>query len=321
MSFGTSMLKGGIPMSDPANQANQFALLELMKDYLLAHGPEWGALHVVCADGNWEDEHLEEVARSAMMWQDGEPVKHSGEQLMDIDARNIARGLLKILPAQRKLRRDTAERMVSYLHYVRSGFPSGSFVPLTGGTLDVVSFDDDGLSVGHAEAPEGASDFSHDRVVGRFPKGTDPLAAIRETMGVFMERTDGTNALPWWLRERWWHGSHGGFRRTVPDRAVLLPRRDMLLPPSTSGVEPHLGNSDPDSVYVTRVRSDAIIYSAWHRNPMLYEVTFDLEPQPDDTLNDENSFRVPSARIHRIESVSHIELMAALNKVMAADDL
>lgn len=38
--------------------------------------------------------------------------------------------------------------------------------------------------------------FVHDAVFARYPKGTDPRAAIRDAMGVFMERTDDTNALP-----------------------------------------------------------------------------------------------------------------------------
>jgi hypothetical protein len=37
--------------------------------------------------------------------------------------------------------------------------------------------------------------FVHDAVFARYPKGTDVRAALREAMGVFMERTDGTNAL------------------------------------------------------------------------------------------------------------------------------
>jgi hypothetical protein len=167
--------------------------------------------------------------------------------------------------------------------------------------------------------------FVHESVEARFPAGTDPLTAVKETLGVFMERTDGSNAMPWWQRERWWHGSHSGFRKPRPGRAagpLSTAMQGLILPPSETGVVPHLPNSDKGSVYITRNRADALLYAVWHRSPMLYEVIVSTEPLPDDVLPDDpDSFRVPSARIHRIESVSRFEIAGAIARVLEAGEV
>lgn len=160
-------------------------------------------------------------------------------------------------------------------------------------------------------------------MVARYPGGTDPRLAIRDALSVFMERTDGTNAIPWWVRARWWHCGPYGLRPSrfntspLPGRlgsAAAAPddRAGKLLPPSVTGVIPGLPTSDKESVYVTTNRQDAITFGLRHAHPMLYEVTFSEEPQPDDTHSSESSFRVPEATIRRVETISRTELDAAI---------
>lgn len=148
-------------------------------------------------------------------------------------------------------------------------------------------------------------DFTHDEVRLTVPAGTDPLAAIREAMGVFMERTDGTNAMPWWTQVRWWHGGPAGFKRG-----------DILLPPSRTGRLPGLEASDVDSVYVTTDRAQALLFAARHESPRLYEVTKIGEgggPQLDDILpEDDTCWRVRSAMVYRVEVPSTLELRRVL---------
>lgn len=133
------------------------------------------------------------------------------------------------------------------------------------------------------------SGWANDAVRLRVPSGTDPLAALREAMGVFMERSDGTNAMPWWLRVRWWHGGPTG-----------LKKGDVLLPPSETGVMPGLEESDRSSVYVTTNQNVAVLFAARFQHPALYEVTVDVEPVRDDVVPDDaSSWRVPHAKVWR----------------------
>ena len=155
-------------------------------------------------------------------------------------------------------------------------------------------------------------------VHGRYPAGTDPNAALREVMTAFMKRTDGTNAMPWWTQSRWWHAGPAGFSRG-----------DVLSPPSQTGVVPLL-NSDRDAVYVTIDRDEALMYCAQHvlgatdvrgnrigPTPRLYQVSFDVEPQPDDTQPEsETSFRVPSATVQRVEQPSRHELARVIGEIL-----
>ena len=129
-----------------------------------------------------------------------------------------------------------------------------------------------------------------------------------------MERTDGTNAMPWWLQSpwRWWHAGPSGWKRG-----------DLILPPSKTGKLPML-DSDRNAVYVTSERSEALMYASHliaadnARWPSLYEVSFSTEPQPDDTQpGSSTSFRVPEATIRRIESPSRRELSATMAEIMA----
>lgn len=147
--------------------------------------------------------------------------------------------------------------------------------------------------------------FSHTEVRLSVPAGTDPLAAIKAAMGVFMERTDGSNALPWWTRVRWWHGGPAGFKRG-----------DVLLPPSTTGVIPGLHNTDRDSVYLTTDRGEALLFAVRHNSPRLYEVTKlgeGGEPRRDDVLPDADTcWRVRSATVYRVEVPSKLELRRVL---------
>jgi len=161
--------------------------------------------------------------------------------------------------------------------------------------------------------PKRTAPFAHDRVTGKFVAGTDPRDAVREVMGVFMERTDGTNAMPWWLQSplRWWHAGPSGWKRG-----------DLILPPSVTGRRPLL-NSDPESVYVTSERGEALMYASQltmaqeGRWPSLYEVSFNVEPQPDDTQPESTtSFRVPQATIRRVESPSRVELNNAIGEIL-----
>lgn len=137
-------------------------------------------------------------------------------------------------------------------------------------------------------------------VEGRFPSGTDPLAAIREVMVPFMERTDGSNAVPWWNQARWWHGGGTG-----------LKQGDVLLPPSETGIVPALVGTDKTSVYITTNRDKAILYAAPFEFPAIYEVTVTDEPQPDDVVDDKESWRVPRAKVWRRESIPTRELFRA----------
>jgi len=164
------------------------------------------------------------------------------------------------------------------------------------------------------DAPSGVAPFSHDEAAGRFPAGTDPRDAIRETMGVFMERTDGTNAMPWWLRSplRWWHAGPSGMKRG-----------DVLLPPSVTGRVPLLNVTDRNSVYVTTGRPEALMYASHliasddSRWPSLYEVSSSDEPIEDDTQpGSTTSFRVPKATIRRVESPSRRELSEVMAQIM-----
>lgn len=150
--------------------------------------------------------------------------------------------------------------------------------------------------------------WANDAVFGRFPSGTDPREALREVLTAAHERTDGTNALPWWLRAgvTWWHGSRNGIRVG-----------EDLMPPALTGILRHIDSSDPNSVYVTLNREDAIMYACWHRAPMLYEVTFSAEPQPDDVIDDQSSFRVPKATVRKMHGIKRHEVEAALNRVFA----
>jgi len=153
------------------------------------------------------------------------------------------------------------------------------------------------------DAPlEPVQPFLHTEVRARYPSGTDPLAAIRESMGVFMERRDGTNAMEWWQQRRWWHGSRHGFKRG-----------DLLLPPSETGVLPALGGTDVERVYITSSRDDALLYAARHERPMLYEVTLREEPIFDDVMpGTETSKRVPVAKVYRAEQPSRVEIGRAM---------
>lgn len=170
----------------------------------------------------------------------------------------------------------------------------------------------DNYADGNVEAVDPATPtapFVHDKVFARFPSGTDPLAAVKEAMGVFMERADGTNELPWWSQRRWWHGSHDGFRRGT-----------VLLPPSQTGVIPGLDGTDHDAVYLTTSRDDALMFAARHERPMLYEVTrLTVEPVHDELLppEDDTSWKVPSAAVYRIEQPSMLELRRVLYELQA----
>lgn len=163
------------------------------------------------------------------------------------------------------------------------------------------------------------AEWANTAVFGRYPSGTDPRDALREVMTVFMERADGTNALPWWNQKSWWHAGPPG-----------LSKGDRLLPPSETGKVPLL-DSDHHAVYVTNDRAEAVMYAAQHvigafddrgvrvgAMPRIYRVTVSDEPQPDDTQPDsETSWRVPSAEIRRVEHPSRSELAAAVDEIMA----
>lgn len=157
-------------------------------------------------------------------------------------------------------------------------------------------------------SPAPQAEWAHSGVHLRVPTGTDPLAAIREAMGVFMERRDGTNAMEWWQRVRWWHGGRHG-----------LKRGDILLPPSETGVWPGLDASDKTMVYITTDRKNALMYAARHERPMLYEVTLREEPIFDDVMpSAPTEKRVPSAVVWRVEQPSRVELMNAVGEMEAS---
>lgn len=147
-----------------------------------------------------------------------------------------------------------------------------------------------------------AEGWANREVRASFPAGTDPLAAIRETLGVFFERADGSNAMPWWTRCRWWHGGQAGIHRGA-----------ILRPPAETGIVPGLDTTDKASVYVTASREEALLFALRHQRPMLYEVVVDVEPVPDDLLPDHApSKRVPSARVIRVEQPSNREVSMAM---------
>lgn len=140
------------------------------------------------------------------------------------------------------------------------------------------------------------------------PAGTDLRAAISEAMSVFMERTDGTSALPWWVTTKMWHGGH---------ESAAVRRSRLLLPPSQTGVLPGLDNSDRDAVYLTTSRDDALMYATRHDRPVLYEVALTSEPTFDDMMpENRTSWRVSSARVSRIEYPSKHELMTAVVRAL-----
>lgn len=158
-----------------------------------------------------------------------------------------------------------------------------------------------------SEIEPGEAPFLHTEVKASFPSGTDPLAAIREAMGVFMERTDGTNALEWWQRVRWWHGGAKGMRRG-----------DEVLPPSETGIVPGLNATDKESVYITTDRADALRYAFRHNTPMLFEVTVREEPRFDDVLPTvPTSKRVSSATVYRLEQPSRQEMFSFMAEMEA----
>lgn len=140
--------------------------------------------------------------------------------------------------------------------------------------------------------------------------------ALRDAMGVFMERTDGSNDLPWWLHAeyRWWHAGPPG-----------LKRGDTIKPRSQTGIMP-LVESDPDMVYVTSSREEAVVYATvamgrFGKMPQLYEVSFSEEPIHDDTQpQSQTSFRVSSATVRRIEAPSRQALTGAMIKIMEAEE-
>lgn len=152
-----------------------------------------------------------------------------------------------------------------------------------------------GMGIAEDLAPDqDGQQWANTAVRLRVPSGTDPLAALREAMGVFMERRDGTNAMPWWQRVRWWHGGPAG-----------LKQGDVLLPPSETGIMPALVGTDKASVYLTLRQEVAIMYAAPFESPALYEVLVDDEPVRDDVLPDDpNSWRVRSARVWRKYNIS-----------------
>jgi hypothetical protein len=158
--------------------------------------------------------------------------------------------------------------------------------------------------------------YTSDKVVGKYPAGTDPRMALRDAMAQFLGKTDGSSDMPWWLgpEYRWWHAGPMG-----------LKRGDEILPPSATGAVP-LIESDPTMVYVTTDREEAIIYSTFQmgrsgRMPQLYEVSFGVEPIFDDTQPEsQTSFRVPAAKVRRIEAPSRRELEGAMLEIMESDE-
>lgn len=158
--------------------------------------------------------------------------------------------------------------------------------------------------------------YENDVVVGRFEGGTDPRLALRAAMGEFMKKTDGTTDMPWWLEAnyRWWHAGPMGIKRG-----------QQVLPPAQTGARPLL-DSDPNMVYVTTDREEAILYATFQMGrgrfmPQLYEVSFDVEPIADDTQPDsQTSYRVPHATVRRIEAPSRRELEGAMREIMEHDE-
>lgn len=163
----------------------------------------------------------------------------------------------------------------------------------------------------------GDNPYRHDALIARYPAGTDPRRAVRDAVGEFMVRADGTTDMPWWLEANveWYHAGIGG-----------LKPGDTLFPPTLTGVVPIL-DSDPSSVYVTTDRSEAMLYLTFafgrfsHRPiPSLYVVSFPEEPISDDTQPDSTtSWRVRSATVRAIASVTQNEIEAAMREIAAAD--
>lgn len=164
--------------------------------------------------------------------------------------------------------------------------------------------------------PEDRVPYQHDRMVARYPGGTDARMALRDALGGFMTKTDGTTDMPWWLEAnyRWWHAGPMGIKRGAE-----------ILPPSETGVIPLLDSTDREMVYVTSSREEAIVYAtvAMGRSgkmPQLYEVSFGVEPIFDDTQPEsQTSFRVPRATVRRIEAPSRAELTGAMVEIMEAE--
>lgn len=165
--------------------------------------------------------------------------------------------------------------------------------------------------------PEDRVPYQDDRLAARYPGGTDPRMALRDALGEFMKKTDGTTDMPWWLEAnyRWWHAGPMGFKRGSE-----------ILPPSETGVIPLLDSSDREMVYVTSSREESIVYAtvAMGRSgkmPQLYEVSFGEEPIFDDTQPEsQTSFRVARATVRRIEAPSRAELTGAMVEIMDARD-
>lgn len=154
-----------------------------------------------------------------------------------------------------------------------------------------------------ADAPETPErHWAHSEVRGRYPSGTDVRMAMRELMGVFMERADGTNALEWWRLRTWYHGGPRG-----------LKKGEWILPPSETGRIPGLDQTSKFHVYVTSNRADAVRYALRHDRPHLYRVRLGSEPEPDDLLPfEETSKRAKLALIEAEEYISTDELRDGL---------
>jgi hypothetical protein len=310
------------------------ALIDRLADYLDGVGPEWGGMHVVMADGNWADEHLQALVHNPpQLYDDGMPTG-----IIDTEAAVLASILLGYSIENRKMLRDEAERRVREAQTPKpcvqiecppmEEFEINAIIPYHGEIVAGSAFGDHVHEDGTVHAEPGkwveldggaldmgaihldGQEWAHTHVAASYPAGTDPLAAIREAMGVFMERRDGTNAMEWWQRVRWWHGGPAGFKRG-----------DQLLPPSQTGRVPGLDGTDKTSVYVTTSRDDALMFSARHERPALYEVTIDHEPVDDDVLpQTPTSKRVPSAKVWRIEQPSRTELAAVLQQMLRGDN-
>lgn len=108
------------------------------------------------------------------------------------------------------------------------------------GTGDVIERDSDSIKALDVPdrdpatgqwVPPGGAHWANQSVHARYPNGTDPLAAIKDAMRVFMERTDGSNAL----------GEPD--RRTGP---VLPEWYDPKLVCDCSDAQLRIGAFDPD---------------------------------------------------------------------------
>ena len=70
-------------------------------------------------------------------------------------------------------------------------------------------------------------------------------------------------------------------------------------------------------MYITTERDLALLFAARHNTPMLYEVAKLPEPAPDDTVDDDRCWRVPSAMVYRTEVPSRLELRRVLYELTA----